>query len=842
MVGSSSSLEKTVAAIIETPLLLVASDFDGTLAAFVNDPAMAKLHSVAAAALQRLKDLSHTEVCIISGRALGDLRERFENTPGLRLIGSHGSEFDSKEPLILTPEQRQHLELGRSIMEEFCRSDPGSSIESKPYGLVWHYRRVGKRATNRAQSLLKRLGILNNCLVREGAFIVELLVVNSDKGTALDKVVQDLRPTAVLFLGDDLTDEDVFRRFSDRAITVKIGQGETSANFRLESEVDASELLSRISDARVGWLNSYPKVAIRDLAIVSDLRTSAIFDDHGSIVWMCAPRLDSAPIFGSLVGGPGAGYFSITSSGTALRNYRQDSMVIETRWDSLLCTDHMVCNGGRAFQRAGRSDLVRTIEGDGDVQIVFAPRLDFGRIATRLTPIANGLKIEGGTQPLILRAAGVEWKVTREGRHDVARANLTLKSDKIGLELLIGASTSNIPSMIDTRDETDRFWSLWLNTLKFPVEFEQLCRRSALVLRALTYGPSGAIAAAATTSLPESLGGERNWDYRFAWPRDGALAASALARLGATGPAIRFLDWMLGILEDDPEDGFINPVYTLSGRHISGEATVTEAIGYRNSRPIRMGNLAAQQLQLDVVAPIVELMALLSHRGANLTTEHLEFTERMVREVATRWRDTDNGIWEIRDEQRNWVHSKLMCWFTVVSAIDIACSLGFDRPEWPKLADEIRMDIESNGFSPELDSYTAAYGFVEADAALLWIILSGFHPPDHPRSLGTLRFIERNLFEKDAVLRYRFADGLSGKEGSFHICHAWFIEALAMRGEYDRAKEQFRILCQRCNSLGLLSEQWDTESQQALGNFPQAYSHLSIINVALRLSPLDRSR
>jgi GH15 family glucan-1,4-alpha-glucosidase len=299
---------------------------------------------------------------------------------------------------------------------------------------------------------------------------------------------------------------------------------------------------------------------------------------------------------------------------------------------------------------------------------------------------------------------------------------------------------------------------------------------------------------------------------------------------------MRLLDWLLELFEECGEGEFLRPVYTVSGRDLLGEAEVSEALGYRGSRPVRVGNLAAQQLQLDTLGPIAQLLGELARQGGALSPEHYALAERMVALVESRWQDPDHGIWEVRTEQRHFVHSKLMCWQTVVEALEVARYLGIERPEWLTLRDSLRADIEQHGFDEELGSYTAAYGYGYADAALLWVVLSGFHPADHPRAKSTVAYVTEQLLRDGAVYRYLFDDALSGHEGSFYICTGWLIEVLVMMGRADEAQVLFDQLCSRVGPLGLMAEQWDVDLSLALGNFPQAYSHLAMINAAWALS------
>ena len=359
------------------------------------------------------------------------------------------------------------------------------------------------------------------------------------------------------------------------------------------------------------------------------------------------------------------------------------------------------------------------------------------------------------------------------------------------------------------------------------------------MLRGLCHGPTGAIAAAGTTSLPECIGGVRNWDYRYCWPRDASLAASALVRLGSTEEAVRFLDWMLGVLDRLPSPDRLNPIYTVSGDDLPAEAEIRELPGYAASRPVRVGNAANKQLQLDVFGPVVELVYLLLRNGAPLSAEHWRLVEAMVSAVWNRWDEPDHGIWEIRRPVRHHVHSKVMCWQTATLGAEIAERfLGRARPEWRALADDIRRDVFEQGYDEKLGAFTSAYGEHDPDASVLLVGLTGMIDPDDERFAGTVRTVERDLLRDGIVYRYHYDDGLPGGEGGFYLCTSWLIESLALCGRTDEARALFDRYAATAGPTGLIPEQYDPGDKRTLGNHPQAYSHVGLINAALRLDSL----
>lgn len=831
--------------LITAPRVLIASDFDGTIAPLCDDPTLAAVDPAAFAAMRILSELPNTEVCVISGRSLQDLRSRFSALERVRLVGSHGGEFDTGIAQALSESETSMLELARQIMGSYARDFPGSFIEEKPHGLSFHYRLSdAARKASLVEALGNGLDAIARGFLRRGKDVLEFSVKETNKGLALEKMLQHTNSPVALFIGDDVTDEDAFARIGEFGISVKVGDEPSIARYQVDTPATAVELLVYIAEERSRWFSAAPTTEIQQHLLLSDMRTSALVDDRGGITWLCFPRVDSAPVFGSLVGGPAAGSFTLRplTDNLPSSRYVSGTMIAETEWGPLTVTDFLDTSGGRHTQRAGRSDLFRLLRGSGTVEVTFAPRLDFGRIPTRIVPTDTGLKIEGGTHPFGLHSPGWEWRIVADGVHSTAIGTRTLNNESTVLQLRLGTATppDDEDDSVSAYAGTETFWRYWRSTLKLPSFEREAVERSALLLRALIYGPTGAIVAAPTTSLPESIGGVRNWDYRYSWLRDGAFASAALARLGSIEPGIRFLDWLLEVMDELGQDEFLAPLYTVLGKSLAGEAEVAEATGYRASRPVRVGNLAAHQLQLDTLAPIIELLYVLQGRGADLTFDHVRLLDHIVELVRSRWQGPDSGIWEIRGPQRHYVHSKLMCWYTVARANEIIERLGFRREGWDGLAASIREEIESRGYSERVDSYICAYDLEEPDAALLWIILSGFHPPQHPRSVGTLKYVSANLLRNSGVYRYALDDGIVGEEGSFHICLAWLIQALALQGSTDEARKLFERLIACSAPLGLLSEQWDPIVGRALGNYPQAYSHTGLIDAALLLSGPQR--
>jgi trehalose 6-phosphate phosphatase len=835
-------LNSRVNELAHTPILLVASDFDGTLAPIVNDPAAAEARRESLVALKALAALPQTHVAVISGRALADLARKVEEAGEAHLVGSHGSEFEAGFAASIPPQNANILKETIAAARKIAERTPGVLVETKPASVAFHYRNAEEKAAEgAAQELLDRVRVLDGVQVRQGKKVIELSVVRTDKGQALQTLRQRLGPTAVLFLGDDVTDEDAFKTLTGPDVGVKVGDGTTTAAYRVVDTLEVARLLAMIAEKRAAWLAGGEAIGIERHSLLSDQRTMALVDPRGRVSWLCMPRLDSAAIFAELLGGPTAGFFEVRPAergGPARQAYAGSTFLLVTDWGSMRVTDYLDCSAGRAFQRAGRTDLVRVIEGTGRVRITFAPRLSFGEVETRLRVAPRGIEVQGAIEPCVLYAPGVEWTVRREGPNDMALAEVELGAKPLVLELRYG--TANLAaakaSEAKRRAQTAHFWEAWAATLTLPAVQREMVLRSALVLRALVYGPTGAIAAAATTSLPEHAGGVRNWDYRYCWPRDAAMAAAALVRLGAAGVAMKLLDWMLGLLEGTAPGTLVRPVYTVTGGHLGAEGVIAGLSGYRGSRPVRVGNNAAHQVQLDVLGPVADLLALKAQQGAALTPEHWRLTASMVEAVSNRWQEEDHGIWEVRGPRRHHVHSKVTCWQTVDCALRVADYMGYQQDAWRALRDTIAADVLAQGWNERRQAFCSYYGSPDIDAAALWVGLSGLLPPEDPRFRATVAAVEQELLDSGTVYRYRCDDGLPGQEGGFNLCTSWLIEAYALQGRWTEAEKLFDQYVALAGPTGLMAEEYDPAARRALGNYPQAYSHIGLINAAVRLA------
>lgn len=839
---SEGTLGDRLDRLAHTPSLLVATDYDGTLAPIVEDPSRALPERESMVALRMLADQPSTHVAVISGRALSDLAALTQLPHTVHLVGSHGSEFDAGFTHSLDEAQRALHGRVRSELESVASGHEGFLIEVKPASVAFHYRNAPNALAQDALARIERgPASLEGVQVKRGKQVVELSVIASDKGRALDALRQQLGAHAVLFLGDDVTDEDAFATLRGPDVGVKVGEGESRAEFRIADTREVARVLGRMAELRAAWLVGEETTPIQAHSMLSDMRTCALVTPDARVNYLCVPRIDSPAIFCELLGGPSAGRFSISpedGSPAVSQRYRDGTMVVETTFPTFRVVDFMDCSSDLPRQRAGRTDLVRMLEGSGRVVVEFAPRLDFGRMPTRLTLRDGGVEVEESVDPLVLRAPGVEWELVQEGMHQTARAVIDLDRGPARMSMRYGSGTmrASLREAAERLSITEDFWKGWAERLRPPSTARELSLRSALLLKALVHGPTGAIAAAATTSLPETIGGVRNWDYRFCWPRDGAIAAAALVKMGSDAEAMSLLDWLQGVVERCESPERLHPMYAVTGEELGIEGEISELAGYAGSRPVRVGNAAARQVQLDVFGPIVELAFELAQRDAPLSPQHWRTVEAMVRAVEARWREPDHGIWEIRGPRQHHIHSKVMCWVTVDRAIRASGLLRDREPEgWVRLRDEIAQDVLERGLCRETGAYTASYDNRDADAASLVIGLSGLLPPDDERFARTITLVESRLLRGAGVYRYLYEDGLPGFEGVFNLCTSWLIRSYILVDRLEDARALFERYAALAGPTGLMSEEHGAHTGRALGNVPQAYTHAGLIECAFAL-------
>lgn len=553
---------------------------------------------------------------------------------------------------------------------------------------------------------------------------------------------------------------------------------------------------------------------IADYALIGDLRSAALVSRSGAVDWLCWPRFDSPACFAALLGTSAQGRWRIAPAGQAdiRRAYRGNSLVLETVFSApagaVALTDLMPLGADTGPW------LIRLVEGRRGclpLRCDLALRGDYG----------------AGPAPPDLALRG-----TRPGEGESFRFQLAPGERRA---FLLGPADAPAPAdPWAVCAATEAAWEAWAAPLPRTGPYAPALCRSALTLRALVHAPTGAMVAAPTTSLPEAPGGCRNWDYRFCWLRDSALAVSALLRLGLKGEAIAWRDWLLRTV-DDPAS--LQIMYGLSGERDLAERERPDLPGYGGARPVRIGNAAHGQRQLDVWGEIAEALDLARAAGLADPPGLWAWQRGLTERLAALWESPDEGIWEVRGGARHFVHSKVMAWVAIDRALRSAGRAGLEAPlaHWRGLREAIHASVCAHGFSARRNSFVQSYGAEDLDAALLQIPLCGFLPPDDPRVAGTIAAIESELLHDGLVWRYSTADGLPPGEGAFLACSFWLVEARAMQGRAAEARALFERLLALANDVGLLAEEADPKSGLALGNFPQGFSHLALLDAARRL-------
>jgi trehalose 6-phosphate phosphatase len=832
-------LQRALGTVARVPRLLVACDYDGTMAPIVANPDDARPLTESAAALRSLAALPSTTAALISGRALRDLATLSRMPAEVHLVGSHGSEFDAGFVHAIDDAAKALLGRIKDALSAIAAEYPGVAIEIKPASVALHVRNAdpadGKEALKKAHAASQHW----DAQITEGKAVLEFAVIQTDKGQALDILRHQEAASAAVFIGDDVTDEKAFRRLHGPDIGIKVGDGDTLAGYRIGSPEEVAAALEYLLEARRTWLLGGHSTPIERLTMVSNSRTVALLTPDADVVWMCHPQADAAAVFSRLLGDATAGHFAIGPQREALplsQRYVTGTMTVETRWASLLVTDYLSHDVG-----AGRTDLIRVISGQATAVVQFAPRPEFAQAPVHLRVEEDGLRVFATNDPMVLRSPGVEWEIVPDGIHQTARAVVDPSDGPVVMELRCGTEDLTESPVDDAsrRARAESYWSDWVSTLELPSLKPELMKRSALTLRGLVHADTGAIMAAATTSLPEEIGGVRNWDYRYCWIRDAAMTASALVSLGSLAEAEGYLNWLHGVIETMHGPERLHPLYALSGAILGPEAVIDSLPGYAGSRPVRVGNAANVQVQLDVFGPVVQLISDLCHRRVAtgvadaLTDADWNLVSEMVFAVESRWVEPDNGIWEIRGNPRHHVYSKVMCWLTVDRALKLAAEFGREAPPgWAALRDAISEQVRERGWNDEVRSYTAAYDGTDLDAATLQIGLSGLIDPSDDRFAATVVATEAELRSGATVYRYHSDDGLPGTEGGFHLCAAWLLEAYLLTDQRSQAEALFDRLVAAAGPTGLLSEEYDPVAERALGNHPQAYSHIGLLRCA----------
>ncbi|CAL9408236.1 Trehalase [Streptomyces sp. enrichment culture] len=589
---------------------------------------------------------------------------------------------------------------------------------------------------------------------------------------------------------------------------------------------------------------------IEDYALIGDMQTAALVCRDGTVDWLCLPRFDSHAIFAGLLGTGEHGFWRLGPAyapgaeppTSARRTYRGDSLILESEWDTPRGTVRVI---DFMPPRDGAPQLIRIVEGvSGRVPMRSELRMRFSY--GRVVPWVH--KQEGRT----VAVAGPDsvWFDTEAetyGKALTTYADFTVApGDRVAFTISWEPSHKEAPALPEPEQSlvaTEDFWRDWVGHCTYHGPYREAVVRSLITLKALTYAPTGGIVAAPTTSLPEDIGGVRNWDYRYTWLRDAAITLSSLLRTGYREEARAWREWLLRAVAGDPEN--LQIMYGIAGERELGEAELDWLPGYENSTPVRVGNGAAHQLQLDVYGEVTEALHL-GHMTGLARNDYASVLQlKLIRYLEDHWHEPDEGIWEVRGPRRHFVHSKVMAWVAVDRTIKLIESGDADGPleRWKQLRDDIHRDVCEKGYDKERNTFTQSYGSQELDASLLLIPQMGFLPPDDKRVIGTIEAIQRELSTSDGfILRYptdgkdEGVDGLPGDEGAFLACSFWMADDLAMIGRVDEARKLFEKLLSLRNDLGLLAEEWDPRLQRQVGNFPQAFSHVPLIDTALRLT------
>jgi GH15 family glucan-1,4-alpha-glucosidase len=585
---------------------------------------------------------------------------------------------------------------------------------------------------------------------------------------------------------------------------------------------------------------------IEDYAIIGDTQTVAIVGRHGSIDWLSLPRFDSGACFAALLGGPENGRWllapraDITKSS---RRYRTDSLVLETEIET---SDGVVRIVDCMPLRGRYPDVVRVVEGvSGAVpmHMELVIRFDYGRVLPWVRKGDGRLHAIAGPDALVLATP-----IATKGKDLTTVAEFTVHAgERVPFVLTWHPSYEDAPEQPDglaAVQETEAWWRNWSSRCNERGPHRDDVVRSLITLKALTYAPTGGIVAAATTSLPEAVGGSRNWDYRYCWLRDATFTLYALLHAGYKEEAAAWRDWLLRAVAGAP--AALQIMYGPAGERHLEERTMDWLAGYEGSRPVRVGNAAAGQLQLDVYGEVLDSLHQARRMGVPPDDSSWDVQRALCEWLESGWSQPDEGLWEIRGARQQFTHSKVMAWVAMDRAVKAVEQHGMHGPvdRWRAVREDIHRDVCTKGFDAELGSFTQAYGSKILDASLLLVPSVGFLPPEDARVQGTIAAVERDLTRDGFVVRYptceaRGPDGQSGREGAFLACSFWLVDALVLSGRRAEAIQLFERLLAVRNDVGLLSEEYDVDRKRLVGNFPQAFSHVALVNSARSLARQD---
>ena len=581
---------------------------------------------------------------------------------------------------------------------------------------------------------------------------------------------------------------------------------------------------------------------IEDYALIGDLQTAALIGRDGSIDWLCLPSFDSAACFAALLDDESAGRWRIAPADgrpATRRSYRDGTLILESEWDT---PDGAVRVVDCMPPRGEAPDVVRVVEGlSGAVPMrtELVLRFDYGRIVPWVSRRGQDIAAIAGPDAVWLRT-----DAPMRGQNRTSVGEFTVRAgQKVPFVLTYQRSHLPRPVPVDPHravEETERYWRKWIDRCDYEGRWPEAVRRALLTLKALTYAPTGGILAAATTSLPEQIGGPRNWDYRYCWLRDATFTLQALLGTGYETEAKAWREWLLRAVAGDPAD--LQIMYALDGTRRVPELTLDWLSGYEKSAPVRVGNAAAGQFQLDVWGEVLDGLQLSREAGIAATDAGWDMQRALLDYLEGNWRRPDNSLWEMRGPRRQFVHSKVMAWAGFDRAVTAVDRHRLDGPadRWRALRDEVHAEVCAKGFDVERNTFTQSYGSAALDAALLLIPRVGFLPAGDPRVLGTVAAVQRELCHDGFVLRYRpgrdNVDGLPGAEGAFLACSFWLVDALHGAGRRDEAERLFERLLNLRNDVGLLAEEYDPVAGRQLGNTPQAFSMVGLVNSARQFS------
>ncbi|HVS54598.1 MAG TPA: glycoside hydrolase family 15 protein [Opitutaceae bacterium] len=583
---------------------------------------------------------------------------------------------------------------------------------------------------------------------------------------------------------------------------------------------------------------------IEHYGFLGNMHSAALVGVNGSIDWLCLPRFDSNACFAALLGVEDNGCWRIAPRDgpeTGRQSYRRDTLVLDTVFETesgvVRLTDFMPPQGSCR-------EVVRIVEGVSGLvpmRMKLVVRYDYGRTVPWVWRDQAGLNIVGGPDALVLRTA-----VETHGKDLATEAEFFVAAGETKTFTLAWHPSHETPaeSMDPLRalERTELFWREWCSRCTFEGEWREAVMRSLITLKALTFAPTGGIVAAATTSLPEQLGGVRNWDYRYCWIRDATFTLLSLMEAGYTEEASAWSQWLLRAVAGDPAQ--LQIMYGAAGERMLPEIELRHLAGYENAKPVRVGNAAAEQFQLDVYGELMDAMHVARTVGIKTSADAWHLQRHVLEFVAQHWKEPDEGIWEIRGPRRHFTHSKVMAWLAVdrgVKAVE-EFNLEGEVDRWRTLRREIHEDVCANGFNAKRGCFTQSYGSDQLDASLLMIPLVGFLPATDPRVAATVHAIRHELVFGGLVYRYHptesvSVDGLPPGEGAFLPCSFWLVDCLHLMGQTDEARALFNHLLAMRSDLGLLAEEYDPKHRRLVGNFPQAFSHIGLVNTAYNLAP-----